>query len=39
MGHLEEFYPYGVSEAPDKKGVYVFYDAFERPVYVGKAVK
>jgi transcriptional regulator with XRE-family HTH domain len=39
MGNLEEFTPEDANEAPEVKGVYVFYDAFERPVYVGKAVK
>ena len=39
MGSLEEFFPFDAAEAPEVKGVYVFYDAFERPVYVGKAVK
>lgn len=39
MGSLEEFFPFDPAEAPQVKGVYVFYDAFERPVYVGKAVK
>lgn len=39
MGDLEEFTPHDVAEVPEKKGVYVLYDAFDRPVYVGKAVK
>lgn len=39
MGNLEEFTPFDPNEAPETRGVYVFYDAFGRPVYVGKAVK
>ena len=39
LGDLEEFYPHDPNEAPQVKGVYVFYDAFDRPAYVGKAIK
>ncbi len=39
MGNLEEFGPHEPDGAPEVKGIYVLYDAFDRPVYVGKAVK
>jgi transcriptional regulator with XRE-family HTH domain len=39
MGNLEEFGPHDSSDAPEVKGIYVLYDTFDRPVYVGKAIK
>ena len=39
MGNLEEFGAHDADDAPEVKGIYVLYDTFDRPVYVGKAVK
>ncbi|WP_288580948.1 helix-turn-helix domain-containing protein [uncultured Methylobacterium sp.] len=39
MGNLEEFNPHDAGDAPEAKGIYVLYDTFDRPVYVGKAVR
>ena len=39
LGSFEEFSPYEEGEIPDCAGVYVLYDAAERPIYVGKSKK
>ena len=38
IGPLQDFDPHLEYDLPDCKGVYVFYDISDRPVYVGKAV-
>jgi transcriptional regulator with XRE-family HTH domain len=37
IGPLTDFDPYEERDLPDCRGVYVFYDISDRPVYVGKA--
>lgn len=37
IGQLEDFDPHIVGERPKVNGVYVFYDATKRPIYVGRS--
>ncbi|RVT96035.1 hypothetical protein EOD42_12980 [Rhodovarius crocodyli] len=39
IGELQDFDPNDPSTYPAQFGVYVFYDSFDRPVYIGSAVK
>lgn len=36
LGELVDFDPYAEADLPECRGVYVFYDISDRPVYVGK---